>query len=374
MDRSALSRRLKERGVELGLKMVGIAPADPSAYGTVLDRWIASGHAGTMTWMDRTAGTRVDPRSRFPWLRSIVVGSLSYLPYEGDRGSQSGLVPYVARYAVGRDYHDLLGERMRSLAATLEREAPGARTHVYVDTGPLLERELAVRAGLGWFGKSTNLIAPRGDSWILLGQILTDVDLPGDEPVTDHCGTCTACIDDCPTGAILEPYLVDSTRCISYLTIELRDGIDRAQRGDLGDWLFGCDVCQEVCPWNRKVKPTSDVGLLPGAHLSEESLAGIVRSDARGVRERFRGTPLDRPRRRGLVRNALIVAANTGNGEAIEAAEDALGDEEPVIRGTAAWTLGRAGGRRRRDMLERARARESDPGVVTEIDAALEEG
>ncbi len=262
METAGLARRLKERGRELGLGAIGIATLDPSDHGAALAQWLASGYAGTMKWMDRTAAVRTDPRSRFDWARSAVVAAVSYLPYRGERKEQQGALQYVARYAVGRDYHAVLGERLEALASFLRAEARGAVTRAYVDTGPLLERELAARAGLGWFGKSTNLIGPRGDSWLLLGQILTDLELPPDGPVTDHCGTCTACIDECPTGAILEPYLVDSNRCISYLTIELRGSIPVESRPALGDWVFGCDVCQEVCPWNRKVEPTSDTEFL----------------------------------------------------------------------------------------------------------------
>jgi len=277
----------------------------------------------------------------------------------------------VARYAVGRDYHRELAGHLRSLAGFIEAEAPGARTRVYTDTGPVLERELAARAGLGWFGKNTNLIGPRGNSWLLLGEVLTDLDLPPDDPAADRCGSCTACLDACPTGAIPQPYLVDSTRCISYLTIEIRGRIPPERRADLGDWVFGCDICQEVCPWNRKTAPVEDGAFLAGHHLEDRTLEDLVRLDDRSFAAEFRATALERPRRRGLVRNALIVAGNTQNERALDAAIDRLADTDPLVRGAAAWALGRAGGGGARRALERARTGETDPQARQEIEAAL---
>jgi epoxyqueuosine reductase len=372
MDGTAIARRLKERGRDLGLGAVGIASLEPSRYGDVLRRWLRAGHAGRMSWMERTAGVRADPRSRFSWARSAIVAAVSYLPYRGARENQGGLVRRVARYALGRDYHAILGERLTALLADLRSEAPQARARIYVDTGPLLERELATRAGLGWFGKNTNLIGPRGDSWLLLGLILTDLELPPDGPVTDHCGTCTACIDDCPTGAILEPYVVDSTRCISYLTIELREAVPTPQRREVGDWVFGCDVCQEVCPWNRKIPVTTDEDFRPGEHLSNRSLADLIRMGETTFHQEYGATPLERPRRPGLVRNALIVAANTDDEAGLEAATETLADPDPMLRGTAAWAIGEAGGSgARRRALERALEREPDHAARTEMEHAL---
>ena len=373
MDGTALVRRIKGRGAQLGLAAVGIAPLLPSDHARFLRDWLASGYAGRMSWMERTARDGVDLRRRLSWARSAVVTALPYLPYRGPRHSQPGILPHVARYALGRDYHETLKERLDSLARFIEKEAPGSQTRVYVDTGPVLERELAARAGLGWFGKNTNLIGPRGDSWTLLGQVLTSLDLPADTPAADHCGSCTACLDACPTAAILEPYLLDASRCVSYLTIELRDAIPRHQRQGMGDWVFGCDVCQEVCPWNRRVEPTQDAEFHPGPSLCEGDLRGLVGLDQTSFRERFTGTPLARPRRRGLVRNALVVAANTRNEPALDAARERLADDDPVVRGAAAWALGRAGGGRNRGALRRALAAERDQEVRSEIGAALED-
>ncbi len=341
MEQTGLARRIRERGLELGLGAIGFAPIGPSAHSVALRDWLGRGRQGTMAYMERTAEDRLDVRRRFPWARSAVVAAVTYLPYRGSRENQEGVVGHVARYAVGRDYHLVLAERLRALAAFIVVESPGARTQAYTDTGPVLERELAARAGLGWFGKNTNLIGPRGDSWTLLGEILTDLDLPVGEPVADRCGTCTACLDACPTGAIPEPYVVDSTRCISYLTIELRGSIPESQRADLGDWVFGCDICQEVCPWNRKVAATGDTDFLPSDDLRRRSLADLVRIAGEEFRATFGKTPIERTRHRGLVRNALIVAANTGDDEALAAGRDRADDPDPVIRETALWALDR---------------------------------
>ena len=372
MDTAALARRVKSRGLEIGLGAVGIASVSSSEHAGFLNDWLAAGRAGEMQWMERTAETRTDLRRRFPWARTAVAAAVPYLPYQDDRGAQPGLVAHVARYAVGRDYHAVLAARLRVLADFIEAEAPGARTRLYTDTAPVLERELAVRAVLGWFGKNTNLIGPRGNSWLLLGEVLTDLDLPSDDPVADRCGTCTACLDACPTGAIPEPYLVDSTRCISYLTIEIRGRIPPDRRADLGDWVFGCDICQEVCPWNRKTAPVEDGAFQAGRHLAERTLADLVRLDERAFAAEFSPTALERPRRRGLVRNALIVAGNTQDGPALGAAIDKLEDDDPVVRGAAAWALGRTGGAGARHALERARAGETDTEVRAEIETALD--
>lgn len=374
MKGEALARVLRERGGELGLKAVGIASTAPSDHAELLERWLASGYAATMEWMGRTAAVRADLRKRFPWVRSAVVASLSYLPYDGERRDAPGLVPHVSRYALGRDYHRVLGERLEALAAFLRDEAPGAEARVYVDTGPVLERELAARAGLGWFGKHTNLIAPGGDSWIFLGVILTDLELPPDVPVPDRCGTCTACLEACPTGAIPEPYVVDARRCLSYLTIEHRGAIRPEQRPWLEEWVFGCDLCQEVCPWNRKVPPAEEPVFRATEFLLHADLLALVRLDGPSYRRHFSNSPLERPRLRGLVRNAIIVAANTENEEALDGARSRLADEDPVVRATAAWAIGRRSSTEDRRGLRAARDTERDEEARAEITAALERG
>ncbi|HKQ98548.1 MAG TPA: tRNA epoxyqueuosine(34) reductase QueG, partial [Candidatus Polarisedimenticolia bacterium] len=268
-----------------------------------------------------------------------------YLPYDGTRAGREGIVPYVARYAVGRDYHVTLADRLETLATLLSAERPGQTHRVYVDTGAILERELAARAGLGWFGKSANLILEGGNSWVLLGEILTSVRFDDVEPVADHCGTCTACIDDCPTGAILEPYVVDANRCISYLTIEHRGALGAAATEALGDWMFGCDVCQEVCPWNQRVAPTVDADALPGDAVRRTRLVDVARMDEAAFKARFEGTPLTRARRAGLVRNAILLGARQKDAELLEIARGLSDDPDPGVREAAQGALAVAKGR-----------------------------
>jgi len=368
----ALVARLKEKAAALGLGTLGVAPVAPSDHAAALRRWLDRGLASSMSWMERTAIDSVDLTRRFPWAKSALVAAVPHLPYDGARDAQAGVVPHLARYALGPDYHFTLRARLTSLMEFLGREAPGTTSRVYVDTGPILERELAARAGLGWFGKSTNLILRGGDSYVLLGEILTSLLLPPDEPAPDRCGTCTACIDDCPTGAILEPYVVDSSRCISYLTIEHRGRIPAARERDLGEWIFGCDICQEVCPWNRKIAPARDPAFITDPRLEHETLADVVRLDDASFADRFAGTALARTRRRGMVRNALIVAANTGDGPALDAAGGALADADPIVRSTAAGTLVRAGGAGNRRRVEGALRAERDTDTAAAIEEALD--
>lgn len=367
----AFVARLKEKAAALGLGTLGVAPIAASDHATALRRWLDRGHAASMTWMERTATDSVDLTRRFSWAKSALVAAVPHLPYGGERASQAGVVPHVARYAVGPDYHVTLRTRLTALAEFLGREAPGTTSRVYVDTGPILERELAARAGLGWFGKSTNLILRGGNSYVLLGEILTSAVLTPDEPSPDRCGTCTACIDQCPTGAILEPYVVDSNRCISYLTIEHRGRLPAGRERDLGEWMFGCDVCQEVCPWNRRTGPVKDAAFTADPRLESESLASIVLLDDAAFATRFDGTALARTRRQGMVRNAIVVAANTGDEAALDAAGVALEDADPVVRSTAAGSLARAGGARNRGRVVRALRNEPDARVCSDIEEAL---
>ncbi len=350
-------------GRAAGLAAAGVAPCGPSRYGAELDAWLARGaHAG-MRWMAATAAIRKDLQSYWDWARSALVGAVSYYVEPAERAAAPGLARHVARYARGADYHDELKARLARWGDEVERLAGvPVRRKALVDTSPLLERELAVRAGLGWFGKNTCLIGPGGDSWRLLGVLLTDLELPGTgEPVAERCGSCTACLDACPTGAITEPWFVDARRCLSYWTIEHRGEIPEEFHAPLGDWLFGCDVCQDVCPWNRKVAPAAPAdgtGSGPGAgaaagpfapdgRLAALTLAGLLRLDDREVRAAVRGTALMRTRREGLLRNALLVAENGGDEEALAEAPRLAEDPDPGLGGTARSVLARRAGRTR---------------------------
>ena len=336
-------RAIRQAGRSAGLTECGVASCGPSDHGAQLDAWLARGAHGAMEWMERTASVRKELRSKWDWATSAMVGVVSYLTEPVERGELHGIARHMSRYARGRDYHDVLKARLTRWGDEIERLAGSPVRRVgLVDTSAVLERELATRAGLGWFGKNTCLIGPRGDSWRFIGVLLTDLELSGTGPAPqERCGTCTACLDACPTGAIREPWFVDATRCISYLTIELRGPIPREWRPAIGNWLFGCDVCQEVCPWNRKTPPVDEPGLAVDQAYAQISLAELAAMDEATFRESFEGSPLRRPKRAGMVRNALIVGANTGDDEVLRVAARLVDDPDPGVRDAARYALQR---------------------------------
>ncbi len=302
-----LSESVKALALELGFDRVAIGPPAP-AHGEALRRWVEAGHAGTMGYLERRIEDRLDPARVLPGVRAAVCVALNY--YQGEPTDPSWRP--VARYAWGRDYHGVIGPRLDRLGAHLAAAA-GARSRGYVDTGPLLERDLAARAGLGWVGKNTMLLHPDLGSWFFIGVLLTTADLAMDAPLPDRCGTCRACLDACPTEAFVAPYVLDSRRCVSYLTIEHRGEIGPDLQPGMAGWQFGCDACQTVCPWNRKA-PESRHGEFrseapyPGA----EALAETADDEVRAV---VRGSALLRAKPAGLRRNALIYLQNIGERE-----------------------------------------------------------
>lgn len=297
---ASLTESIKARALELGFDRVAIGPASPPEHGPAFSRWVAAGYAATMDYLGRREGERLDPARVLPGARSVVCVALNY--FQGDSVSDPSWSP-VARYAWGRDYHSVMTPRLGALASHLA-EAGGAASKGYVDTGPVLERDLAARAGLGWIGKNTMLLHPELGSWFFIGALLTTAALDFDEPVADRCGSCRACLDACPTHAFVAPYVLDARRCISYLTIEHRGAIDPALESALGPWQFGCDVCQSVCPWNRKAPLTHEAGFQPsGPYPGAARIAGMGDDE---LRQRFAGTALLRARPAGLRRNAAI--------------------------------------------------------------------
>ena len=300
----ALTRTVKERALELGFDRVAIGAAAPPPHADAFDHWLAAGHAGNMDYLRKGRAARLDPGRLLPGWRSVVAVALSYAPGDDDPAWRG-----VARYARGRDYHRVIRPRLHAIKDALSSAGgPAVRSRAAVDTSAVLERSLAASAGLGWIGKNTNLIAPGLGSYFFIGIVLTTAELTADAALPDRCGTCTACLDACPTRAFVGPYMLDARRCISYLTIEHRGEIDPSFHAEIGSWLFGCDVCQEVCPWNRLVPPGRDPALAPGTPPGEpESLIDMTDDD---FRERFRGSALKRARRAGLARNARIVLAN----------------------------------------------------------------
>ena len=300
---ATLTASVRARALELGFDQVAIGPADPPEHGAEFERWVEAGYAGTMAYLERRIGERLEPRRVLPGAASVVCVALNY--HQGEAADPSW--EPVARYAWGRDYHDVIAPRLERLAAHLE-EAGGARCRAYVDTGPVLERDLAARAGLGWIGKNTMLLHPALGSWFFIGVLLTTAELDHDRALPDRCGSCHACLDVCPTGAFVEPYVLDARRCISYLTIEHRGNIEPALHEELGRWQFGCDLCQSVCPWNRKAPVTRESAFMPASAYPGAEVV-LAMSDEE-FRRCFAGTALLRPKAAGMRRNAAIALAN----------------------------------------------------------------
>ena len=380
-DSRLLVEELRRESVRMGFSRLGIAPAGPPPRRELVRQWLDQGFAGVLRgWFERQEPLRADPENLLPGVRSVIMLATDHATSAdgtanvGGAGEGSGR---VARYAWGADYHDLLRSRVNMLGAWLEARVPGCRTRGVVDSAPLAERDFAWLAGLGWFGKNTMLIDPRAGSFFFLTALLTDLKLPPDTPVeVDHCGTCTACLDACPTGAFVEPRVLDASRCISALSIEDHGPIAADLRPGMQDWIFGCDICQEVCPWNRHAPGSTEPTFQPSDGLPTPSLAAILGLDTEAFRQRFKGTPLRRAKRRGLLRSAAIALGNRPHAPSFDALAAALADEEPVVRGAAAWALGRW---RHADVVaERARAAligrieiETDADVRAEIERAL---
>lgn len=342
-----LEERLKAHARYLGFDLAGIARAEPADDFTAFQGWLDRGYAATMHYLQRGAEARRQPQSILPAVRSIVMLGANYKPPDDEDAAASGR---VARYARGDDYHRVLWDKLHLLLAWVQEQVPQARGRGVVDTAPLLERGLARRAGLGWFGKNTMLLNKKLGSYFFIAALLLDVDLTPDEPFTlAHCGTCTACLDACPTDAFPAPYQLDARRCISYLTIEHRGPISPELRTGIGDWLFGCDICQEVCPWNRKAPATREPSLLPDPGRNPpDALAWLSMSEAE-YRSLFKGSALTRAKRTGLRRNAALVLGNVGDEAALPSLETAAADEDPTVREAALWAIEQVQKKRRKD-------------------------
>jgi epoxyqueuosine reductase len=344
-SKERLRRFVADRAAELGFAAVGFAPADaaPEA-GRRLREWLAEGAHGDMLWMAETAERRASPAGLWPEVRSVISLGMSYAP-TGDplALAERPEVGRISVYAQGGDYHDTVKKALKALARALVEEA-GCALKVFVDTAPVMEKPLAAAAGLGWQGKHTNLVSRTDGSWLFLGAIYTTLDLGEDapEPHRSHCGSCTACLNACPTGAFPAPFRLDARRCISYLTIEHKGPIPEEFRAAIGNRIYGCDDCLAVCPWNRFADAArANKAFLPRAELAAPELRDLLALDDAAFRQVFAGSPIKRIGRGRMVRNAAIAAGNSGRAELVPVLEGLTGDEDPVVAEAAAWALAR---------------------------------
>jgi epoxyqueuosine reductase len=378
-----LTDKILAHALALGFDLAGVMPAGPPLRGAAFSDWLAAGYHGEMAYLAARAAERLNPALLAPGARSAILLAANYNPGPPPAGWDAPALGRFARYAWSADYHAVIKPRLCGLDAFIRgctgRTTPGKAC---VDTAALLERDFASQAGLGFIGRNTCLIAPGLGSWTLLAALLVPevLDVP-DTPRSWTCGRCTRCLDACPTNALLSPYVLDARRCISYLTVELRGPIPRELRPLMGNWVFGCDVCQEVCPYNRRAAASAWPTLVPDPGRAALPLLELLALDEAGFRARFRGTAVWRAKRRGLVRNACVAAGNclsweAGQGEdraVVLALTALLADPEPLVRGHAAWALGRIGGAPARQALALAAPAEPDAWVRDEMAWALTE-
>ena len=355
---------VRQRARELGFDDCRFTTADPPDHAAQFQSWLAEKRHGEMGYLERNAHKRVNPQEVLPGAKSIIVLAASYHledrqmmndEWTQSRGktdvirhSSSG-IPAIARYARFNDYHDVLGERLKQLTAFLNNlGGEGARSLWYVDTGPLLERDLAQRAGLGFVGKHTNLISRKLGNWVFIAEIITTLELESDEPEKNRCGTCTRCITACPTAAITAPFQLDARRCISYLTIELKGPIPVELRRAIGNRIYGCDDCLAVCPWNKFAREGSLMKEHARPDLTAPDLVELLALDEAGFKARFAGTPILRTKRRGLLRNVCVALGNVGDESALPALQRAAQDAEPLIAEHARWAIERIEGLRKK--------------------------
>ncbi|WP_166141020.1 tRNA epoxyqueuosine(34) reductase QueG [Methylosinus sp. RM1] len=339
----SLEQALRRRAAELGFDLCAITSADaPAEAGERLAQWLAAGAQGDMEWMAETAERRAAPRALWPQARSVIMVGIDYgapgdplaILSRPDRGA-------ISLYARRRDYHEVIKGRLKQLAGFLLAQTGGGEVKVFVDTAPVMEKPLAQAAGLGWQGKHTNLVSRRFGSWLLLGAIFTDLSLTPDAPEEDHCGSCRACLDACPTKAFPAPYQLDARRCVAYLTIEHKGQIPREFREAVGNRIFGCDDCLSVCPWNKFAQATRDAKLALREDLAELPLADLAALNDAGFRALFAGTPVKRLGHARFRRNVAIAIGNSKRPALAFAVEPLLGDSSPLARGAAVWALAR---------------------------------
>ncbi len=372
---STLTQQIQARAQDLGFELVGIIPAVQSETIARYQQWIENGYAGKMQYLERHLPLKTDVRQLLSEAKSVISLAMNYYTLDPPKAlAEDAARGQISRYAWGDDYHDIIRQRLSELVDFIKQTAETElQTRVCVDTAPIIEREYAQKAGLGWIGKNTNLIHWRSGSWYFLAEVLVSIALESETPVLrGSCGTCTRCIEACPTDAFVEPNLLDSRRCISYLTIELKERIPKALRSKMGNLIYGCDICQEVCPWNSKAVPTDDPAFRPRDGNLTPTLLSLVGMTQQEFSRRFKGSPIKRAKRRGFLRNVLVAIGNWGNQRAVPALKKALTDDEPLVRSHAAWALGQIGGTAAEQILQTQLTVETEHEVITEIQDALE--
>lgn len=376
--RQQLTARVKLLAAEHGLTVSAVTSADPFPNVAVhLQQHIAAGHMDGLDWFTaERAQFSAEPRNLQPGAQSILAVGIAYWPGPVQMPDDGVLRGRISRYAWGRDYHRVLKRRMTSFVEALQGELSlKIDSHALVDTARVVDRAIAARSGLGWYGKHSCIIVPGHGSWVLLGEILLDIDLEPDKPLDRNCGSCTICINQCPTGAIVAPYTVHTPSCISFLTIEERGVIPCDLRGKMGDWVYGCDVCQEVCPYTKAAAVSDDHELQPRSiNNAYPSLHWLLSMTEREYGDTYFGTPVPRTKRRGLARNAAIALGNVGTDADVPVLVEALtGHDEPLVRAHVAWALGKIGTAGARKALDHSRTNETDPLVRAEVEQALTE-
>jgi epoxyqueuosine reductase len=335
---------IRQRAMELGFDGCRVSTAGSPDHAAYFEKWIAENRNGEMAWLGRNAHKRVDPQEVLTNAKSIITLAVSYArradtrnPSGRQESRPSGI---IARYARYTDYHDVLKQPLVELTAFVDSlKDDGVRSLWYVDTGPFLERDLALRAGLGFVGKHTNLISRTLGNWFFLAEIITTLELEPDAPETNHCGKCTRCIDACPTEAITAPFELDARKCISYLTIELKGPIPEALRPAIGNRIYGCDDCLEICPWNRFAREGRLMKSSAREEFDQPELLKLLRLGAADFKKHFAGTPMIRTKRRGILRNVCVALGNIGDRDALGSLEKATQDEEELVREHAAWAI-----------------------------------
>lgn len=330
---SDLKEQIVEQALALGFDSCRIAAAAPPRHGEEFRAWLRDGAEGEMDWLVRGEAKRCDPQQVLPGAQSVIAVALNYWQGERTTAPASGR---IARYAWGEDYHEVMLAKLKQLDAFLA--AKGGAQKCYVDTGPVLERDHAAEAGIGWHGKSTMLVDPKLGTWFFLAEILTTLELPADSPQAERCGSCDRCITACPTGAITEPHRLDARRCISYLTIELKGSIPLELRPLIGDRIYGCDDCLDACPWNRFASVSREAAFAAGPAVGMALRDYLALDDAR-FRELFRDSPIKRIKRRGFLRNVCVALGNVGTRADLAALKTAASDPEPLIAEHAAWAI-----------------------------------